>query len=149
MLFVPVILGVWCCCRNRFLLSSGGAWDLFRCANVICHELAHQWFGNLVTATTWPDLLVNEGLATLMEYGCMAAVLPQQVGPRGAAVLLRGMWGSPHAVTAGVHEGEGWREGSWAGGQVGGWVGRGVGMGWVRAMAVTEEVALAGWVVDV
>lgn len=33
-----------CCPGARFLYSSGGAWDLFRCANVICHELAHQWY---------------------------------------------------------------------------------------------------------
>jgi hypothetical protein len=79
---------------------------LFRCANVICHEVAHQWFGNLVTAASWPDLLVNEGLATLAEYGCMAAVLPTQVGPQGAAVLIRGMFGGPAGVNSGVHEGE-------------------------------------------
>lgn len=93
------------CCR--FLFSSGGAWDLFRCANVICHEMAHQWFGNLVTAASWPDLLVNEGLATLAEYGCMAAVLPTQIGLQGAAVLMRGMFGGPAGVIPGVHEGEG------------------------------------------
>jgi hypothetical protein len=91
---------------RRFLFSSGGAWDLFRCANVICHEVAHQWYGNLVTADTWADLLVNEGLATLLEYGCMAAVLPQEVGSLGAAVLMRGMFGGPTGVNPGVHEGE-------------------------------------------
>lgn len=86
-------------------MTFGGAWDLFRSANVICHELAHQWFGNLVTAATWSDLFVNEGLATLAEYGCMAAVLPQQVGLLGAAVLMRGLAGGPAGVTPGVHEG--------------------------------------------
>jgi hypothetical protein len=94
-----------CCCCCRLLVTFGGAWDLFRSANVICHELAHQWFGNLVTAASWPDLLVNEGLATLAEYGCMAAVLPQQVGLLGAAVLMRGLAGGPAGVTPGVHEG--------------------------------------------
>lgn len=73
---------------------------------MICHEIAHQWFGNLVTAASWPDLLVNEGLATLAEYGCMAAVLPSQVGLLGAAVLMRGMYGAPAGVSPGVHEGE-------------------------------------------
>ena len=89
------------------MLTSQGAWDLFRCANVICHELAHQWFGNLVTADSWMDLLVNEGLASLMEYGCMARVLPQQIGALGAAVLMQGMMGPPAGVVPGVHEG-GW-----------------------------------------
>jgi hypothetical protein len=31
------------------------------------HELAHQWFGDLVTVETWDDLWVKEGMATLLE----------------------------------------------------------------------------------
>ncbi len=35
-----------------------------RLRNVVIHELAHQWFGNAVTETTWDDAWLSEGFAT-------------------------------------------------------------------------------------
>jgi aminopeptidase N len=46
-------------------------------ALVICHELSHQWFGNLVTMKWWDDLWLNESFANMMEYRAVDALYPE------------------------------------------------------------------------
>ena len=54
--------------HNARQLTDGNSWE-----TVICHELFHQWFGDLVTCESWSNITVNESMAdysqTLwMEY---------------------------------------------------------------------------------
>jgi aminopeptidase N/puromycin-sensitive aminopeptidase len=46
-------------------------------ALVVAHEMAHQWFGDLVTMQWWDNLWLNEGFATWMENKPVAALHPE------------------------------------------------------------------------
>ncbi|XP_056403546.1 puromycin-sensitive aminopeptidase [Hyla sarda] len=46
-------------------------------ALVVGHELAHQWFGNLVTMEWWTHLWLNEGFASWIEYLCVDHCFPE------------------------------------------------------------------------
>ena len=82
-----------------------------RVAEVITHELAHQWFGNLVTMVWWDDLWLNEAFATWMAYKIVDAWKPGwrvwmdfEVG-KGAALHLDALQSS-HPIRAEIHNAE-------------------------------------------
>lgn len=66
--------------RDIFLINN----PLFEATveDLVSHELAHSWFGNMVTCKNWAELWLNEGFATFMEaafrekkYGRMSYIL--------------------------------------------------------------------------
>ena len=82
-----------------------------RVAEVITHELAHQWFGNLVTMAWWDDLWLNEAFATWMAYKIVDDWRPSwriwmdfEAG-KGAALALDALV-SAHPIRADVKNAE-------------------------------------------
>ncbi|KAG9487986.1 hypothetical protein GDO78_007666 [Eleutherodactylus coqui] len=78
---------------------------------VIAHELAHQWFGNLVTMEWWNDLWLNEGFAKFMEYVSVNITYPElQVEDKFLDKCFRAMevdsLNSSHAVSTPVENPE-------------------------------------------
>ncbi|CAN5147389.1 M1 family metallopeptidase [soil metagenome] len=51
--------------------------ELQRVADVVAHELAHMWFGDLVTMKWWNGLWLNEAFATFMEVAAVDAFRPE------------------------------------------------------------------------
>ena len=66
--------------REQLLLvdpAKASRAELERIADVIAHEIAHMWFGDLVTMQWWNGLWLNEAFATFMEVHCVNAFRPE------------------------------------------------------------------------
>lgn len=84
-------------CRTTALLydeaTSDSSYKVF-VLEVVAHELAHQWFGNLVTMSWWNELWLNEGYATYISWVAVDYLYPEfQVFSRFVAETLQGALG--------------------------------------------------------
>jgi len=76
---------------------------------VVAHEMAHQWFGDLVTMAWWDDLWLNEGFASWMEFKATDRFHPewrlwlqsQQAKERAMAVDARR---GTHPIITSIHD---------------------------------------------
>src|SRR6201996_2447527 len=57
-------------------------------ASVVAHEMAHQWFGDMVTMEWWNNIWLNEGFATWMSNKPLAAWKPEWQIPESEAAEL-------------------------------------------------------------
>ena len=68
--------------------------------SVIAHELAHMWFGDLVTMAWWDDLWLNEAFATWMASRVLTEIAPEFEQQLGAVASRSGIMGADSAATA-------------------------------------------------
>ena len=57
--------------------STATQGEMTRVADVIAHEIAHMWFGDLVTMKWWNGIWLNEAFATFAEMKCVSAYRPE------------------------------------------------------------------------
>ncbi len=66
--------------RESLLLAdpkTATQFELQNLADVVAHEVAHMWFGDLVTMRWWNGIWLNEAFATFMEIACCNAFRPE------------------------------------------------------------------------
>lgn len=69
------------CSTTALLFDPATSADSYRnrVAYVVAHELAHQWFGNLVTMDWWSELWLNEGFATWVGWFAIDHLYPGKI----------------------------------------------------------------------
>lgn len=77
-----------------------------RVENVVAHELAHQWYGDLLTCRDWRELWLNEGFATYMAADWQASVEGPESWAHGVHRRYQGSLGE-QALAGRFHQGRG------------------------------------------
>ncbi|CAH1647274.1 unnamed protein product [Spodoptera littoralis] len=85
--------------------ANSNNWYKQRIANIISHEIAHMWFGNLVTCDWWDTLWLNEGFARFYQYYLTHEAEPEMgygtrfIVEQLQVAMLSDSFASAHALT--------------------------------------------------
>jgi tricorn protease interacting factor F2/3 len=98
--------------REMYLLvhKNSSTFTRMICTSVLSHEIAHQWFGNLVTMKWWNDLWLNESFATFMGYKMEDRLHPEWdrwaefITQRTSVPLMWDALGSTHPIDVRVED---------------------------------------------
>ncbi|PWV18123.1 putative Aminopeptidase M1 [Trypanosoma cruzi] len=103
----------WGCiaCVESILLEeqTSSVESLKRAASLICHEVSHNWFGNLVTINWWEGLWLKEGFASWCGYDAAHHLEPSWKLNEDAAMEVTGalvtdMYEHSHPVEVPIHD---------------------------------------------
>uniref|UniRef100_A0A0N4Z086 Peptidase_M1 domain-containing protein n=1 Tax=Parastrongyloides trichosuri TaxID=131310 RepID=A0A0N4Z086_PARTI len=63
--------------KPNYLLMNSDKRNMFSIASVVAHEIAHQWFGNIITMNWWNQLWLKEGFASYFKYEVPVKFYPE------------------------------------------------------------------------